>query len=109
MKGRKELFEVLGIDLGFVANKLLHLEWYDIVHRAYCLGYVDRGEWHDTLKGAPPKEGWYVVMIEYDMDCEHNEVPVTAHWNGMEWNDDHIDKYFGDDYENTVITKWKDI
>jgi hypothetical protein len=48
-------------------------------------------------------------MIEYDMDGEHYEVPVTAHWNGMEWNDDHIEDYFGDDYENTVITKWKEI
>jgi hypothetical protein len=109
MKGRKELFKMLGIDLGFVANRLLPLEWYDIVHRAYALGFVDRGEWHDNFKGAPPKEGWYVVMIEYDMDGEHDEVPVTAHWNGMEWNDDHIDRYFGDDYENTVITKWKEI
>ena len=44
MKGRKELFKMLGIDLGFVANRLLPLEWYDIVHRAYCLGWYDRGE-----------------------------------------------------------------
>ena len=109
MKGRKELLEVLGINCGYISNNLLPIEWYDIVHRAYFLGFVDRGEWHDTLKVAPPKEGWYVVMIEYDMDGEHDEVPVTAHWNGMEWNDDHIDKYFGDDYENTVITKWKEI
>jgi hypothetical protein len=34
MKGRKELLEVLGINLGYVANNLLPIEWYDIVHRA---------------------------------------------------------------------------
>ena len=41
MKGRKELLEVLGINLGYVANNLLTIEWYDIVHRAYALGYAD--------------------------------------------------------------------
>lgn len=76
MKGRKELLEALGINCGYISNNLLPIEWYNIVHRAYCLGFVDREEWHDTLKGAPPKEGWYVVMIEYDMDGEHDEVPV---------------------------------
>lgn len=44
MKGRKELLEVLGINLGYVANNLLTIEWYDIVHRAYTLGYVDGTE-----------------------------------------------------------------
>lgn len=41
MKGRKELLEVLGINLGYVANNKLTIEWYDIVHRADALGYVD--------------------------------------------------------------------
>ena len=114
MKGRKELFEVLGISSGRVSNNLLPIEWFDIVHRAYCLGWVDRGGWREaksgvTLSEAPSKAGWYVVNIAYDMDGEHYEVPVTAYWNGTEWNDDHIEDYFGDDYENTVITKWKEI
>ena len=114
MKGRKELLEVLGINNGFVANKLLPIEWFDIVHRAYCFGWVDRGVWRESKKDAtreeaPPKVGWYVVKIEYDMDGEHYEVPVTAYWNGTEWNDDHIEDYFGDDYENTVITHWKEL
>ena len=50
MKGRKELFEVLGIDLGFVANRLLPLEWYDIVHRAYMMGVFDGKTEHEKNK-----------------------------------------------------------
>ena len=54
MKGRKELLEALGINYGYISNNLLPIEWYDIVHRAYCLGWYDRGE--QVKENATPDE-----------------------------------------------------
>lgn len=90
-------------------------EIFEMVTMCYMAGAEEERQyitqWCDPHKGAPAKEGWYLVKLQWQLEDEQepHEVPITAYWDGHEWKGDHIECYEGDDYKEPIIMAWREI